>query len=45
MGRKRMDGKEKIRIFAWRQENVTTKMSADVLRGKVICNGIVGCCT
>ena len=25
MGRKGMDGKEKVRIFAWRQENVTTK--------------------
>ena len=25
MGRKRMDGEEKVRIFAWRQENVTTK--------------------
>ena len=29
-----MDGEEKIRIFAWRQENVTTKNSADVLRGQ-----------
>ena len=34
MGRKRMDGKEKVRIFAWTQENVTTKKSADVLRGQ-----------
>ena len=25
MGRKEMDSKEKVRIFAWRQENVTTK--------------------
>ena len=25
MGRKRMDGEEKVRILAWRQENVTTK--------------------
>ena len=32
MGRKRMDGEEKVRIFAWRQENVTTKKSADILR-------------
>ena len=32
MGRKRMDGEEKVRFFAWRQENVTTKKSADVLR-------------
>ena len=29
-----MDGKEKVRIFAWRQEYVTTKKSADVLRGQ-----------
>ena len=34
MGRKRMDGEEKIGIFAWRQENVTTKKSADVLTGQ-----------
>ena len=34
MGRKRMDGKEKDRIFAWKQENMTTKKSADVLRGQ-----------
>ena len=34
MGRKRMDGKEKVRIFAWRQENVTTKKFAEVLRGQ-----------
>ena len=34
MGRKRMDGKEKVRICAWTQENVTTKKSADVLRGQ-----------
>ena len=33
MGRMGMDGKEKVRIFAWRQENVTTKKSAGVLRG------------
>ena len=34
MGRKRMDGEEKVRIFAWRQENVTTKKSADILIGQ-----------
>ena len=34
MGQKRMDGEEKIRILAWRQDNVTTKKSADVLRGQ-----------
>ena len=34
MGRKRMDGEEKVRIFEWRQENVTRKKSADVLRGQ-----------
>ena len=34
MGRKRMDGEEKVSIFAWRQENVTTKKSANVLRGQ-----------
>ena len=34
MGRKRMDGEEKIRIFAWRQETVTTKKYAVVLRGQ-----------
>ena len=34
MGRKRMDGKEKVRIFAFRLANVTTKKSADVLRGQ-----------
>ena len=30
MGRKRMDGEEKIRILVWRQENVTTNKSVDV---------------
>ena len=34
MGRKRMDDEEKVRIFARRQENVTTKKSADILRGQ-----------
>ena len=34
MGRKRMDGEEKVRIFAQRQENVTTIKSADVPRGQ-----------
>ena len=32
MSRRRKDGEEKVRIFAWRQENVTTKKSADALR-------------
>ena len=41
-----MDGEEKVRILAWRQENVITKKSADILReGKVICDDLVGCCT
>ena len=34
MGRKRMDGEERVRIFAWRQANVTTIKSADVLIGQ-----------
>ena len=34
MGRKRMDGEGNVRIFAWRQDNVTTRKSADVLRGE-----------
>ena len=34
MGRKRMDGEEKVRTFAWRQKNMTAKKSADVLRGQ-----------
>ena len=34
MGRKRMDGKERVRIFAWKQENVARKKSAGVLRGQ-----------
>ena len=34
MGRKRMNGKEKVTIFAWKQENVTTKKSADEPRGQ-----------
>ena len=34
MGRKRMEGEEKVRILAWRQENVNTKKSAYVLRGQ-----------
>ena len=34
MGRKRMDGEENVRIFDWRQENVTTKKSSDVLKGQ-----------
>ena len=33
MSRKRMDGKEQVRIFAWKQGNMTTKKSADVLGG------------
>ena len=34
MCRKRMDGEEKVRIVEWRQENVTTKKSTDVLKGQ-----------
>ena len=34
MGRKRMDGKERVRIFAWKLKNVTTKKFTDVLRGQ-----------
>ena len=34
MGRKKMDGEEKVRILAWRQENVTAIKSAYVLRGQ-----------
>ena len=34
MYRKRMDGEEEVRIFEWGQENVTTKKSADVLKGQ-----------
>ena len=34
MGRKKMDGEEKVGIFAWRQENVTTKKSSDTLKGQ-----------
>ena len=30
MGRKKMTSKEKVRIFAWRQENVTTKKFTEV---------------
>ena len=45
MGRKRMDSKEKVRIFAWRQENVTTKSLQTYKEVKVICDDIVGCCT
>ena len=29
MRRKRRDGEEKVRILAWRQENVIMKKSAD----------------
>ena len=29
-----MDGEEKVRILAWRQENVIMKKSSDVLRGQ-----------
>ena len=35
MTRKTTDGEEKVRILAWRQENVTRKKFADVLRGQV----------
>ena len=34
MDRKWMDSEEKVRILVWRQENITTKKSADVLRGQ-----------
>ena len=34
MCRKRIDGEENVRIFEWRQENVTTKKSADVPKGQ-----------
>ena len=29
-----MDGEEKVRILAWRQDNLTTKKSTDVLKGQ-----------
>ena len=29
-----MDGKENVRILAWRLENMIMKKSADVLRGQ-----------
>ena len=32
MSRKRTDGEDKVRILVWRQENVTAKKYADVLR-------------
>ena len=34
MCRKMMDGDEKVRIFEWRQENVTTKKFSGVLKGQ-----------
>ena len=34
MCRKNMDGKENVRILAWRQENVIMKKFADALRGQ-----------
>ena len=34
MCRKRMDGEENVGIFEWRQENLTTKKSADALKGQ-----------
>ena len=34
MGRKWMDVEGKVRISAWRQDNVTIKKSAYVLRGQ-----------
>ena len=34
MGRKRMNGEATVRILAWRQENLTMKKSAGVLRGQ-----------
>ena len=45
MCRKRMDGEEKVRILARRQENLTTKkIYRRTVYGKVICDGSVGCC-
>ena len=34
MGRKKMDGKETVRILAWRQEIVPQKISADLVTGQ-----------
>ena len=34
MSRKTMAGEEKVRILAWRQENVIMKKIADALRGQ-----------
>ena len=34
MSRQTIDGEEKVRILAWRQENVIMKTSANVLRGQ-----------
>ena len=45
MGRKSMDGEEKVGILAWRQENVILKISADLLRGQGHCDDLAGCCT
>ena len=45
MGQKKMNSEKKIRFFAWRQENVTTKSLQTYKEAKVICDGIVGCCT
>ena len=45
MCQKRMDGEEKVRILARRQENLTTKKNLQTYsEGKVICDGSVGCC-
>ena len=35
MSPKTIDGEEKVRIVAWRQENMIMKKSADVLRGQM----------
>ena len=34
MSQKNKNGKENVRILAWRQENVIMKKSADLLRGQ-----------
>ena len=34
MSRKNMDGKENVRILAWKQENVIMKKFAYALRGQ-----------
>ena len=38
-----MDGEEKVRILAWRQEHMIMKKSTDYL--VYICDNLVGCCS